>query len=70
MYPVKVILPALPQLNMPDVCVCQPLNSENAFCKVHTELAKDKGYPTKARDFVEFYTSAGILYTLHELVRI
>jgi hypothetical protein len=57
MYPVQVSVPALPLINMPDVCINQPLNSEIAFCCHHMEIAKTKGYPTKVRDFVKFCSS-------------
>ena len=54
MFPMKVSIPTLPLINLPDVCCNQPINSESAFCQTHHDLAINKGYPTKARDFIKY----------------
>jgi hypothetical protein len=63
MYPVQVSVPALPLINMPDVCTNQPMNSENAFSCHHVEVVKTNGYPLKVWDFVKFCSSTSILQT-------
>ena len=70
MYPVQVSVPALPLINMPDVCTNQPMNSENAFCCHHVEVAKTKGYPVKVRDFVKFCSSKSniLYYTMYDII--
>ena len=47
-------MPAVPFLNVPDVCTQQPINSHTAFCQHHCIVANDRGYPTTVSEFLKY----------------
>lgn len=52
MFPVKIRLPMMPTINVPDVCTNQP-KGLSSFCEEHHEMALKMGYPTKVKDFIK-----------------
>ena len=54
MFPVEAeILGYEGEINYPDVCPRNP-EYQSAFCDRHSCIVKQKGIPTKLRDFLEY----------------
>ena len=68
MYPVRMRIPGLEGVNIPDVCCNQPETSNVAFCKIHRQLAIQKEIPTDIKGFIKFCgdSALGIIIYCHD----
>ena len=53
MFPVHVSQPGMQGLNAPSVCPEEPVGN-TIFCKEHSSIAKQRGYPLHVREFLRY----------------